>query len=134
MSYSLKVLCGFVAACCCFGTSSLQADEPMVYELRTYYCHPGKLPALHARFRDHTLKLFEKHGMKNVLYWTPVDQEDVLIYIVAHKSEAAAKASWEAFINDPAWKAAYAESTKDGKLVKKVEKQFLNPTDYSPVK
>ncbi|HUG19882.1 MAG TPA: NIPSNAP family protein [Planctomycetaceae bacterium] len=110
------------------------ADEPMIYELRTYYCNPGKLPALHARFRDHTMKLFEKHGMKNIAYWTPADQEETLVYIIAHKSDAAAKASWAAFISDPEWKKAQAESEKDGKLVMKIEKQFLKPTDYSPVK
>lgn len=109
-------------------------DEAMIYELRTYYCNPGKLPALHARFRDHTMKLFEKHGMKNIAYWTPADQEDTLVYIIAHKSEEAAKASWAGFINDPEWKKAHAESEKDGKLVMKIEKQFLKPTGYSPLK
>jgi hypothetical protein len=65
-----------------------------VYELRTYTTHPGRLPALNKRFRDHTMKLFEKHGMTNVMYWTPVDKEDTLIYVLKHKSSDAAKKSW----------------------------------------
>jgi len=123
--------------CVTVSLSSLYAEDTsdtMVYELRTYYTNPGKLPALHKRFRDHTVKLFEKHGMKNIAYWTPAGQEDTLVYIVAHKSMDAGKKSWQGFINDPDWKKAYADSIKDGKLVKKIDKQFLNPTDYSPMK
>jgi len=107
-------------------------DSEMVYELRTYTCNPGKLPNLHARFKNHTMKLFEKHGMKNVMYWTPVDKEDTLIYVVAHKSREAADQSWKAFVNDPDWKKAYQESIADGKIVKKVQRQYMTPTEYSP--
>ena len=107
-------------------------EESLVYELRTYTCHPGKLPELHARFKNHTMKLFEKHGMKNIMYWTPIDKEDTLVYLIAHKSREAADASWKAFVNDPDWKKAYQESIADGKLVMKVERQFLKPTEYSP--
>ena len=109
-----------------------RAEETLVYELRTYTCNPGKLPALHDRFKNHTLKLFEKHGMKNVMYWTPNDKEDTLIYVVAHQSREAADQSWKDFVADPDWKAAYAESIKDGKLVKKVERQYMTQTEYSP--
>lgn len=116
------------------GSAAAADDDGMVYELRTYTCNPGKLPELHARFKNHTMKIFEKHGIKNIAYWTPVDKEDTLVYLIAHKSEAAAKASWKAFSNDPEWKKAYAESTANGKLVKKVDRRFLKPTEYSPLK
>ncbi|HTI49878.1 MAG TPA: NIPSNAP family protein [Planctomycetaceae bacterium] len=106
-----------------------------LYELRTYTTHPGRLPALHARFRDHTMKLFEKHGMKNGMYWVPTDEklkDNTLIYVVSHASEDAAKASWDAFIKDPEWIAARDASEKDGKIVQKVEKVYMRPTEYSP--
>ena len=110
-----------------------------VYELRTYTTEPGRLPNLHARFRDHTVKLFEKHGMKNVVYLTPVDGEgkaidNKLVYLLAHKSQAAAKESFDAFRKDPEWIAVRDASEKDGKINSKVESQFYVPTDYSPMK
>lgn len=108
--------------------------KPMVYELRTYTTAEGRLPDLHARFRDHTMKLFEKHGMKNVIYWTPADKENTLVYVVAHKNREAADKSWQGFRDDPEWKKVFAESRKDGPIVTKVEKQYLSPTDYSPMK
>lgn len=113
------------------------AAEPQVdgvYELRTYTAAPGKMEALEARFKNHTIKLFEKHGMKNVLYWKPTNPEkqDLLIYLLWHKSEAAAKESFAAFGKDPEWVAARKESEKDGKLTAKVESLFLKTTDYSP--
>ena len=118
-----------------------EPDAPgMVYELRTYTTEPGRLPALHARFRDHTMKLFEKHGMKNVIYLTPIDgqgkaEDNKLVYLLAHKSQAAAKASFGTFIQDPETKAAFAASEKDGKILAKApESQFYVPTDYSPMK
>jgi hypothetical protein len=92
------------------------------------------LPALHKRFKDHTMKLFEKHGMKNVAYFTPVDKPNTLIYLLAHKDRAAREASFKAFLEDPDWIAARDASEKDGKIVEKVESVFLNPTDYSPMK
>lgn len=111
-----------------------EQKNAMVYELRTYTTHEGRLPALHKRFRDHTMKIFEKHGMKNIIYWTPAEKKDTLVYVIAHKSMKAADASWNAFRNDPEWKAAYQASIADGKIVKKVDKQFLTATDYSPMK
>jgi len=114
-----------------------EPESTRVFELRTYTTNPGKLPALHARFRNHTMKLFEKHGMKNVGYWTPTDEklaENTLIYIVSHASKEEAQKSWKAFIDDPEWKAAYQESIKDGKLVKKVDSVYMTPTDFSPMK
>src|SRR5579872_698221 len=91
--------------------------ETLVYELRTYTTNPGKLPDLHKRFRDHTMALFEKHGMKNVGYWVPTDKPDTLIYIVQHKSRPAADQSWKEFSSDPEWKKVYKESHKNGVLV-----------------
>ncbi|MEX0700528.1 MAG: NIPSNAP family protein [Planctomycetales bacterium] len=108
-------------------------DAP-VYELRTYVTVPGRLPALHQRFREHTVKLFEKHGMENVIYWTPADKEDTLVYVLKHKSRDAADKSWTAFRNDPEWKKAQMESERDGKIVEKVERVWLTTTDYSPQK
>jgi hypothetical protein len=108
-----------------------------VFEMRTYTAAPGKLDALHRRFRDHTVKLFTKHGMQHVGYWTPADaplSENTLIYVIAHQSREAAKKSWDAFRNDPEWIKARDESQKDGSLTAKVESVYLNPVDYSPVK
>lgn len=104
-----------------------------VYELRTYTTAPGRLPALHKRFRDHTMKLFEKHGMKNVMYWTPVDKENTLVYVLEHKSREHAKKSWDGFRNDPDWQKAFKASREDGKIVTTVVSQFLKTTDYSPL-
>jgi len=112
------------------------AKDSRCFELRTYYPAPGKLEALHARFRDHTNKLFVKHGMELVGYWVPTDKEqgEKLIYILAHKSREAAKKSWQDFQNDPEWKKARAESEANGKLVEKAESVFMAATDYSPMK
>jgi len=113
------------------------ADEP-VYELRIYKCNPGKLDALQARFRDHTLGFFEKHGIKNVAYWTPAngaDQHDTLIYLLEHASPEAAKASWEAFRADEDWKKVAADSQKDGPILLKeggIKSISMKKTDYSP--
>jgi hypothetical protein len=105
-----------------------------LFEIRTYTTEPGKLDALNARFRDHTTKLFEKHGMTNVGYWTPVDElrsKDTLVYVLAHENADAAKKSWHGFRNDPQWQKARSESEAAGPIVKKVEAVFLTPTDYS---
>lgn len=111
------------------------ADGP-IYELRVYTCEPGKLEPLHARFREHTCKLFEKHGMKNVAYWVPSEGEtaaNTLIYVLEHKSRAAADKSWAAFRSDPVWLRVKETTEKDGKfLTKPVESTFMTVTDYSP--
>jgi hypothetical protein len=112
-------------------TSAVNADE-LLYELRTYHANEGKLDALHERFRNHTMALFEKHGMQNVGYWIPADQPDTLIYILAHKDADAAQASWKAFVADPAWQEVYQASIADGRLVAKIENSFMTKTDYSP--
>jgi hypothetical protein len=109
-----------------------------VFEMRTYTANPGKFEALKTRFRDHTLKYFEKHGMTNVGYWIPMDapnSENTLIYILAHKDREAAKKSWADFRADPGWQQAAKESEKDGKLLSKSpESVFLTPADFSPMK
>jgi hypothetical protein len=110
--------------------------ENKVYELRVYHVLPGRMKAMNARFRDHTNRLFEKHGMGIVGFWQPADPKETevkLIYILAHKSREAADKSWAAFRNDPEWKKVREESEKDGKIVEKAESVFLNPTDYSPI-
>lgn len=113
-------------------TAAAAEPGPGVYEMRTYYAPEGKLDALHARFRDHTLKLFEKHGIQNVGYWVPMENPDrKLIYFLVYPSREAREASWKAFQADPAWQKAKAESERDGKLVAKAESLFLSLTDYS---
>ena len=108
--------------------------DTRVYEMRVYTAAPGKLDALHARFKDHTLKLFEKHSITNVGYFVPVDnKENKLYFVLAYPSKEAREASWKAFMADADWKKAYAESEKDGKLVTDVKQTFMSPTDYSPV-
>jgi hypothetical protein len=106
------------------------------FEQRVYITHPGKLAALHARFRDHTNRLFKKHGMELVGYWTPTDGEaaqNTLIYILAYPSREARDASWAAFRDDAEWKKVFEESHRDGPIVQKVESTFMTPTDYSPI-
>lgn len=109
-------------------------DNHKVFELRTYTTHDGKLDDLHARFANHTMELFEKHGMENIGYWTPMDKENTLTYIITHESREAAEASWEAFRNDPVWQEAYQASRADGPLVESIESVFMTSTDYSPLK
>lgn len=116
---------------------SAKQTDTRVFELRTYHAAPGKMEALHARFRDHTGKLFRKHGMTIIGFWSPVDPEQAertLIYLLAFPSKEAAARSWQAFRDDPEWKAVREASEKNGKLVEKVESVYLNPTDYSPLK
>jgi hypothetical protein len=103
------------------------------FEMRTYYAAPGKLDQLNARFRDHTCKLFEKHGLVNIGYWSPIENpENKLIYILASPDREAREKSWKGFMADPDWKAASKASELSGKLVAKVESRFLTATDYSP--
>ena len=114
-----------------------------MFELRVYTATTDHLPNLNARFRDHTLKLFEKHGMTNVVYWTPTadqpDKDVTLAYLLAHKSREAAAESFKKFGADPDWQAARkaSEEKAGGSLTEKkggVVSLFLKPTDYSPLK
>jgi hypothetical protein len=116
--------------------ASAQA-APRVFELRTYTAPDGKLPDLHRRFRDHTLRLFAKHGMTNVVYLSPQEaplSSNTIVYLLAHQSREAAKQSWSAFANDPEWKKVASESEANGKILANVQRMFLDPTDYSPMK
>ena len=117
--------------------ATLAVMQAEVYELRTYTTHPGKLDTLHARFRNHTIKLFEKHGMTNMMYWVPQDEprkSNTLIYVVKHKSRQAAEASWKAFREDPAWIKVKTETEAPGPIVQKVESVFMDLAPYSPAK
>jgi NIPSNAP protein len=110
------------------------ASTGRVFEMRTYYCHPGRLEALQKRFREHTTRLFTKHGMENVGYWVPTEKPDVLVYILAYPSREAATKAWAAFRADPDWNAARTASEADGPIVQKVESVYMTATDYSPLK
>jgi len=108
-----------------------------VFEIRTYTTAEGKLKDLHRRFREHTMKLFERHGMVNIAYWTPQDPKlasNTLIYVLAHNSRQAAADNWAAFSNDPEWQRVRAASEANGKIVIKVESIFMQATDFSPMK
>jgi hypothetical protein len=114
-----------------------QADpaSTTVYELRVYHTYEGKLNDLLKRFREHTTKLFEKHGIKNIAYWTPLDEpakSSTLIYILAHPSREAAAANWKAFQDDPEWKGVRDKSEENGKLVEKIDSTYMALTDFSP--
>ncbi len=118
----------------------LEKSEPAsstaaVYELRIYHVYEGKLDDLLKRFREHTTRLFEKHGMKNVAYWTPLDdplKARTLIYILAHPSREAAASNWKAFQDDPNWQKVRDQSEANGKIVEKVDSTFMALTDFSP--
>ena len=122
---------GFAAA-----VSVGQEKKTRVYELRTYTVLPGRLPALHKRFAEHTMKLFEKHGMKNELYWTPTDdgrKDNTLIYFVSHENQEAADRSWKAFAGDAEWIKVRDASEADGKILAKApERVYMKLTDFSP--
>ncbi len=110
------------------------APNGRVFEMRTYYCHPGRLEALNKRFREHTNGLFVKHGIELVGYWMPIDKPDILTYVLAYPSRAAATKSWNDFRADTDWNAARKASETDGPIVLKVDSVYMSPTDYSPIK
>ena len=124
------------------GLASGRAEEKKamtgkVFELRTYYVHPGRMPALEKRFMDHTIGLLTKHGMKLVGFWKPADPkqaDEVLVYLVEHSSREAADKAWAEFRKDPDWVTARDASEKDGKIVMKVDVQWWNATPYSAIK
>jgi hypothetical protein len=111
------------------------AGSTAVYELRVYHANPGKLESLVARFRDHTMRIFAKHGIKSVAYWTALDEpvkSSTLIYMLEHPSRDAATANWKSFQEDPEWKSVKEKSEANGKLVEKIDSTFLTLTDFSP--
>ena len=128
-------------------TSELAAQQPAgsnnavtmqpVFELRTYTTHEGRLDALIRRFRDHTTRLFERHGMVNVGYWVPQDSplsDNTLIYVLQHANREAAVESWAAFRGDPEWQEAARASQEDGAIVDNVASVFMDPTDFSAIR
>jgi hypothetical protein len=115
-------------------TNPAHAASTRVFEMRTYYTNEGKLDALNARFRDHTIRIFKKHGMTSIGYWVPTEGAQRLVYIIAHESREAAKANWDAFRADPDWQKVAKESEANGKLVHSIESVYMDPTDYSQIK
>jgi len=127
-----KLILPALASLACAAAFAAPQDT-RCFELRVYYAAPGKLDDLNARFRNHTVKLFEKHGIANVGYWLPLDNpEQKLIYLLAFPSREAAKKSWKDFGADPAWKEVVKLTEANGRLVTKVESTYLAATDYSP--
>lgn len=116
-------------------TANVPESSTTVYELRVYHTYEGKLDDLLRRFREHTMELFEKHSIKNVAYWIPLDEPlkgKTLVYLIAHPSREAAAANWKAFGDDPEWKTVKEASEASGKLVEKVDSTYLALTDFSP--
>lgn len=113
-----------------------EVNPNRTFEMRTYTATPGKIENVLTRFRDHTTKLFKKHGMTNIAYFKTIEKEGQakLLYFLAHNSEEAGKASFDAFRNDPKWNKVKSESIKDGEIVQKVESIYMSPTDFSPIK
>ena len=141
MSKSIKtILMLSVAVCIGLGSgilisNSAQTNEG-VYELRIYTATPGNLDNLHARFRDHTIRIFEKHGMEIVGFWSPTaegDRDNQLIYILEHSSRQAADAAWTAFGSDPEWRSVSEASNANGQILANVERHYMVSTDYSPM-
>jgi hypothetical protein len=129
----MKTILSFALVTALTAITTVSATDTRCYELRLYYAAPGKLDALNTRFRDHTCKLFEKHGMVNIGYWLPMtNAENKLVYLLAYPSREAREKSWKAFMADPEWQTAWKESEKEGKLVVKAESVFLTATDFSP--
>jgi hypothetical protein len=137
----LLVFAGGIVVGHLFGARAVvQAQSPAdkrVFELRTYTAPEGKLHDLHARFRNHTTALFQKHGISNVGYWVPQDSpqsQNTLVYMIAYPNRAEAKKRWAEFQADPDWKKARADSEVNGPLTTKIESLFLDPLDFSPMK
>ena len=117
--------------------ASVHAAGPKVYEFRVYHVYPGKLDNLLARFRDHTMAIFERHGMHNVAYWVPTDEPlkgNALYYVIWHDSREAATKNWAAFRADTEWQKVSKESEANGKIVERVDSTFLEAADFSPMK
>ncbi len=133
MKRTVLFLCAAAASLVSLMTAE-QGSKAELYEMRVYYAPEGKLDELHARFRNHTLKLFEKHGIKNIGYFVPegANPERKLVYLLAYPDRDARNRAWKDFMSDPDWQKAHKESEKNGSLVAKIEEAFLKATDYSP--
>ena len=116
---------------------TVHAQNSRVFELRVYHTLPGRLTALQARFRDHTVTIFNRHHMTSIGYWVPQDspqKDNTLIYIIAHESREAAKKNWAEFVADPEWQQVAKASEADGKIVEKIESTYMDPADFSPIR
>jgi hypothetical protein len=114
-------------------SASAQSKDTRFYELRVYYCNPGRLDALIERFTNHTTRLFEKHGMENIGYWLPIDnQENALYYVLAFPSREARDASWKSFIEDTTWKGVARRSEESGKIIARISSTFMETTEFTP--
>ncbi len=106
----------------------------MIYDLRVYTANPGRMNDLHSRFINTSVGLFKKHGIKMVGFWVPEGkEEEQLVYILAFEDVDHMNRAWESFLEDPEWKAAFAESEKDGPLESNIQNTIMRPTSYSPV-
>ena len=136
---SMKNIRAFLLVVACLlgsiGTGNCVAQTtPRVFELRTYTAHEGRLNDVVNRFRDHTARIFERHGVVSIGYWIPKETPNTLIYILAHPSREAANKNWDAFRNDPEWKTARAASELNGPIVVKTQSVFMDPTSFSSLK
>jgi hypothetical protein len=135
---SMLLATGYVAGRLTPEPVAQAAQANRVFEMRTYTTNEGKLPALETRFRDHTIKFFDRYNMTSIGYWVPADgptSQNTLVYILAHPSREAAKANWAKFLADPDWVKARKASEADGRILSKPpESVFLKATDYSPIK
>ena len=143
MSIDRRTLLQSISAAALLGKVTFAAAQPAnesansstVYELRIYHTYEGKLDDLLTRFREHTMKLFERHGMKNIAYWLPTDDPlkgKTLVYVISHASRDAATANWKAFGEDPEWQSVRDKSEANGKIVEKIDSTFLTLADFSP--
>ncbi|MBC7880238.1 MAG: NIPSNAP family protein [Anaerolineae bacterium] len=107
----------------------------MIYELRIYHAMPGRLPALLSRFQHHTLRIWEKHGIRQAGFWTTLigESNHQLTYMLAWDSLADREERWGAFLADPEWIAISTETEKEGALVQNIRNQLLAPTAFSSV-
>jgi hypothetical protein len=142
MTLSLFRTCAFAALSFVAGSLltrqfTVHAQDSRVFELRVYHTYPGRLPALQARFRDHTITIFNKHHITSIGYWVPQDspqKESTLIYIISHPSRDAAKKNWAEFVADPEWQQVSKASEADGKIVEKIDSTYMDATDFSQIK
>jgi hypothetical protein len=137
MSLKITLCLAALTAASTLITQASAQQATRVFELRTYNCYEGKLPDLLARFRNHTVQIFEKHGITSIGYWVPQDapaSQNTLIYIVAHPSIEAAKKNWADFRSDPEWQKVQKESEANGKIVSNVVSVFMQPADFSAIK
>jgi hypothetical protein len=133
-----KIIVAFVLILSGFAVGRASQPAPAhIYELRTYTAADGKLDNVVARFRDNTIRIFNRHHMKSVGYWLPTEGDKAgktLIYILEHANHEDALKNWAEFNADPEWQKVKAESEKDGKIVTNAERVFMSPTDFSPIK